>query len=94
MLLSISESKIAEELRSSSDSGYAVTSIMVEGPKITGNAQPNYAVSGANYAAPILVTEESRAHLMSLRRGIEESGAPLKNAADLSAEIGKMRRND
>lgn len=55
---------------------------------------PPYAVSVASYAAPILVTPESKERLMTLRRYIEESGAPLKGADEITKEIDEMRRGN
>ncbi len=55
---------------------------------------PPYAVPIASYAAPILVTAESKERLMTLRRYIEESGAPLKGEDELTKEIGEMRRGN
>ncbi len=91
MSFSINESKV-EELLKSSNKGYEVSTSTV-GPGVE-NYAPCYVASGTTYVAPSLVTEEARDHLMTLRRQIEESGIPLKNADDLTMEIGKMRRKD
>jgi hypothetical protein len=92
MLLSINESKIAELLKST-DKKYAVFASDV--PIVAENCKPTYPttieVSGAVYGAPLLITEETREHLMMLRRKIEESGVPLKNAEVLTREIDEMR---
>jgi hypothetical protein len=91
MLLSINESKVAEMLKSS-PGGYTVFASDVP---LVENLQPAYTatseVHGAIYAAPVLVTPETREHLMAVRRQIEESGVPLKSAADLTKEIDEMR---
>jgi hypothetical protein len=92
MSFSINESKV-EELLKSASKGYEVSGGMAEGSE-TQNYAPCYTVSWTDYAAPILVTPESREHLMALRRKIEESGVPLKSADDLTAEISRMRRNE
>ncbi|HEV2350533.1 MAG TPA: hypothetical protein VG028_11885 [Terriglobia bacterium] len=94
MSFSINESKV-EELLKSSNKGYEVSTSSV-GAKVENIVplSPYGAVSGTIYAAPILVTVETKEHLMDLRRKIEESGAPLKDADDLTLEIGKMRRKD
>lgn len=55
---------------------------------------PPYAVSGASYAAPVLVTAESRERLVALRRKIEESGSPLRSADELAREIAEMRKGN
>ena len=93
MFLSISESKIAELLRSS-EPGYAVFTSDL--PVVSENFTPTYPTtsetSGAVYSAPLLVTAETKEHLMSARRKIEESGVPLKSADEIAKEIGDMRR--
>ncbi len=78
MLLAIDETKIAELLRSSANRLETFTS-------------ESCGVSGAVYAAPVLVTAESRNHILSARRRIEESGVPLKSAETLAREIEEMR---
>lgn len=92
MSLSISESKIAELLKSS-EPGYAVFTSDV--PIVCENYTPTYPItsetSGAVYSTPLLVTAETREQLMSARRKIEESGVPLKNAEELTREIDEMR---
>jgi hypothetical protein len=90
MSFSIDDSKVDELLKSSKKTYEVSTSSVGLG---TENYSPAYyAASGVTYTTSGLVTEESREHLMTLRRNIEESGVPLKNAADLSGEIKEMRR--
>ena len=93
MLLSINEAKVAELLQST-DKPYAAVSI--ETPVASENySRPAYPMtnpaSGTVYAAPLLVTEETKERLMSIRRQIEGSGVILKGAAELSREIDEMR---
>jgi len=92
MSFSINESKV-EELLKSASRGYVVSDVVVESSE-TSNYPPQYTVSGTTYAAPILVTPESKERLMTLRRNIEESGAPLKSAEELAREIDAMRRGN
>jgi hypothetical protein len=90
MLLSINESKVAELLESS-NKGYAVYDVplMVENRTPVSPVTPE--ISGTVYAAPVLVTAETRDRLIAARRRIEESGAPLKSASELAREIDEMR---
>jgi len=92
MLLSINKEKVAELLETSNN-GYAVFTSGV--PTLIENYKPAYptisAASGTVYAPPVLVTAETREHLMSVRRQIEESGVPLKSAEELTREIDEMR---
>lgn len=92
MLLSINEAKIAELLKSSRN-GYAVFTSDVR--SVIENYRPTYPItseaSGTVYTAPPLVTSETRERFMSVRRQIEESGAPLKSAEELAREIDEMR---
>jgi hypothetical protein len=89
MSLSINEAKVAELLKSS-NKGYTVESV-----PIAENFCPAYPiaseVSGAVYAAPVLVTAEARERLLAARRQIEESGVPLKSEEELVREIHEMR---
>jgi hypothetical protein len=48
-------------------------------------------MSGTIYAAPLLVTAETKERLIEAHRKIEESGVPLKSAKDLTKEIDEMR---
>jgi hypothetical protein len=91
MSFSINESKLEELLKSSNKKYEISTSAVGLESK---NYAPYYAASGTTYVAPSPVTEEARQNLMTLRRKIEESGIPLRNADDLTMEIGKMRRED
>ncbi len=82
MLLSISEDKITELLEASGER-YAVFASDVPSVKIENyqSAYPtSYEASGTVYATPVLVTAETKEHLMSARRQIEESGVPLKTS--------------
>jgi hypothetical protein len=92
MLLSIDETKVAELLKSS-NKGYTVSTSGL--PAAIENSRSTYsttsAASGIVYTAPTLVSAESRNHLISARRRIEESGVPLKNAETLAREIEEMR---
>ena len=92
MLLSINESKVAELLRSS-DKGYAVADVPIVAENLAGGVMypTTTEVSGAIYGTPLLITEETKEHLMSLRRKIEESGVPLKSVGELTKEIDEMR---
>ena len=92
MPFSINESKV-QELLKSARRDYVVSDMVVESSE-TNNYAPAYIVSGTTYAAPILVTAESKERLMTLRRHIEESGTPLKGADELSKEIDEMRRGN
>jgi hypothetical protein len=94
MLLSINDAKVAELLRST-DRLYAVA-ITPEMPIGSENySRPAYPVtneaSGTVYAAPLLVTPETKERLMSIRRQIEGSDIPLKGAEQLTREIDEMR---
>jgi hypothetical protein len=93
MLLSINEDKI-KELMESSGNRYTVFSLEVPTVKIE-NYEPayptSYAASGTIYGAPIVVTAETKEHLMTARRQIENSGVPLKSADELTREIDEMR---
>jgi hypothetical protein len=85
--LSINEAKVAELLKS--NKGYeGFTSDVL--PVAIENCNPVYS-AGPVYIAPVLVTAETRERLMSVRRQIEESGVPLKSAAELTREIDEMR---
>jgi len=90
MSFSINESKV-EELLKSANKNYEVSSAAVVEGLGSNSYAPFYAVSGTDYAAPVLVTPETREHLIALRRHIEESGVALKSAAELTAEIDDMR---
>jgi hypothetical protein len=88
MSLSINEAKIAELLKSSK--GYeGFTSDVL--PMAIENCNPVHPVTSVVYAAPVLVTAETKERLLSARRQIEESGVPLKSADDLTREIDEMR---
>lgn len=88
MSLSINEAKVAELLKS--NKGYeGFTSDVL--PMAIKNCNPAYPATSAVYTAPVLVTAGTRERLMSARRQIEESGAPLKSAEDLTREIDEMR---
>jgi hypothetical protein len=91
MSFSINESKVDELLKSSTKAYEVSTSGVELGVE---NYAPYYTASGTTYIAPSLVTEEARAHLLTLRRRIEESGAPLKNVDDLTKEIARTRKED
>jgi hypothetical protein len=93
MLLSIDENKV-RELLESSHGRYAVSTLDVPTVKIESyqSAYPtSYAASGTDYAAPVLVTAETKENLMSARHRIEESGVRLKSADELTREIDEMR---
>jgi hypothetical protein len=90
MSFTIDDSKVDELLKSSKKTYEVSTSTIGLGTE--NYSPPYYAASGVTYTTPGLVTEESREHLMALRRKIEESGIPLKNAGDLGLEIREMRR--
>lgn len=49
-------------------------------------------VGGTTYGSSALVTPDTREHLLSLRRKIEEARVPLVNAEELDSEIREMRR--
>ncbi|MCU1270931.1 MAG: hypothetical protein JWN74_2225 [Acidobacteriaceae bacterium] len=91
MFLSINEGKITE-LLNSTDKMYAVESVPIAAENFSnGPMYPTTTeVSGIVYA-PLLVTEETKENLMSLRRQIEESGVRLKTAEQLTKEIDEMR---
>ncbi|MBZ5509660.1 MAG: hypothetical protein LAN70_00670 [Acidobacteriia bacterium] len=94
MLLLINEKKVAKLLKSSSG-GYAVfTADDVPTVIENYNYRPMYPAtseaSGTIYTAPAVATE-TREHLASVRRKIEESGAPLKSFDELEKEIDEMR---
>ena len=93
MLLSIDEEKVAEVLKSSGIPQYKVSKSEVTEPTvgIKNYASALCAMSGTIYAAPLLVTAETKERLMAARRKIEESGVPLKSAEDLTKEIDEMR---
>jgi hypothetical protein len=55
------------------------------------NCNPVYPATSAVYTAPVLLTAETKERLMSARREIEESGAPLKGETELTKEIDEMR---
>jgi hypothetical protein len=91
MSLSINPTKVAELLKSSHN-GYTVENVPMIVENCSLAAYPVASeVSGTIYSAPPLVTAETRERLMSLRRQIEESGAPLKSAEELTNEIDEMR---
>jgi hypothetical protein len=50
-----------------------------------------YVVSESTYAAPILVTDETKEQFATLRHEIEESGVPLHSPEQLTREIEGMR---
>ena len=93
MLLSINEAEVAKLLQSN-DKPYA-TVFTSDLPTVSENYSPAYTptceVSGTVYAAPLLVTPETKGRLMSIRREIEGSGTPLKGAGELTREIDEMR---
>jgi hypothetical protein len=97
MLFTIDEAKVAELLRSSG--GVAAASVY-DLPIVVENCMPApaYAITSeaANpiYAAPVLVTEETRERILAARREIERSGVPLKGVEALNREIDEMRRRD
>jgi hypothetical protein len=95
MSFSINEAKVKELTTSNKNVPFYEVSpaATVEGLDVK-NYGPYYTVSGTSYAAPMLVTPESREHLMTLRRNIEESGVPLKSVEDLSKDIDEMRRGN
>jgi hypothetical protein len=92
MLLSIDNGKVAELLRSSGG-GYVVSSSDVQ--PVAGNytaAYPTSSEASGTVCDPTSrVTIETRERLLSARREIERSGAPLKNPDELTAEIEEMR---
>ncbi len=93
MLLSINENKVAELLRSSPP-GFAV--FTVGEPIVAENYSPIYRATSEAFGVvysppPLFVTAETREHLVSARRKIEESGVPLKNVDELTKEIDEMR---
>ena len=91
MSLSIDETKVTE-LMKSTNKGYIVSTSSI--PLAIENSRPYFTTSGISgivYAAPVLVTAESRNHILSARRRIEESGGPLKSAETLAREIEEMR---
>jgi len=92
MSWSINEDKIAE-LLASSGNRYAVSTSDVPDVKIENQfAYPtSYEASGTVYAAPVLVTAETKERLLSARHRIVESGVPLKNVDELTKEIDEMR---
>jgi len=49
-------------------------------------------VGGVVYATPILVTTDTKEHLMSHRRKIESAGIPLISGDELDSELREMRR--
>jgi hypothetical protein len=59
-----------------------------------GNQTPWYpsSVGGVVYAPSTLVTPDSREHLLSHRRKIEEAGIPFLSADDLESEMREIRR--
>ena len=86
MSLSISHAKI-EELLTSNYMGSP-------SPYDAGNLTTLYpnSVGGVVYATPILVTPDTREHLLSFRRKIEEAGIPLISGDELDSELREMRR--
>ena len=95
MLLSINDAKVAELLRST-DKLYAAVAITPEMPLGSDNySRPAYPMtsgtSGTVYAAPLLITPETKERLMSIRRQIEGSDIPLKGPEELTSEIDEMR---
>jgi hypothetical protein len=86
MSLSMNHAKIDELL----------TSNFVGSPSLcdTGNLTPWYAsaVGGVVYSTPILVTEDTKEHLLSFRRKIEGAGIPLISGDELDSELREMRR--
>jgi hypothetical protein len=89
--IDVNEDKVAELLKSSGN-GYVVSTSDVPMVENCGPVYPSTSeVSGAVYSAPVLVTAGTRERLMSARRQIEESGAPLKSAEELAREIDEMR---
>lgn len=92
MLLSINEAKVAE-LLNSTDKLYAVENVPMAAENLMDHpAYPTTTeVYGVVYSPPFLVTAETKEDLMSARRRIEESGAPLKSAEELTREIDEMR---
>jgi hypothetical protein len=96
MLFTINEAKVAELLRSSGGAAASISDmpIAVENSM----SAPAYAItseaSNPIYAAPVLITEETKERILAARRDIEASGVPLKGANALSSEIEEMRRRD
>lgn len=94
MSLSINEAKVAELLKSNKGCEGFTSSVLpmaVETPMGSQNYNPAYPATSAVFSTPVLVTPETRDHMMSLRRQIEESGIPLKSAEQLTREIDEMR---
>lgn len=93
MLWSIDENKVREVLSSSGEKSYVVSTSDL--PMQSGNYTPSYPATseafGTVYAAPVLVTAETKERFISLRREIEEAGFPLSNSDDLIREIDEMR---
>ncbi len=92
----IDENKI-EELLKSADQRYTVT--VAPGGAVVETRAENHrsyydyeGISGTVAAVPLSLSEETRDQLMTIRRRIEESGAPLKSANVLAREIERMRR--
>ena len=86
MSFSISNTKIEEMLRSS----------LMESPSSSDAGNQTMwnrsSVGGVVYSAPILVTADTKEHLMSHRSKIERSGIPLISGDELDSELREMRR--
>lgn len=93
MLLSINEAKVAELLQSANKPVATVSTSAL--PMASRNYSPvyptNYEASSTVYAAPLLVSAETRERFTALRRQIEVSGVTLKSAEELTREIDEMR---
>jgi hypothetical protein len=93
MLLSIDEAEVAKLLQSNNKPFATIFTSDV--PTASENYSPAYTatceVSGTVYAAPLLVTPETKAQFTALRRQIEDSGVPLKGSEELTKEIDEMR---
>jgi hypothetical protein len=93
MLLSISEAKVAELLRSNDKPYTAVftSDVPMASENYSPAYPPTYEASGTVYAAPLLVTSETQEQFASIRRQVENSTVPLKGAEELIREIDEMR---
>jgi hypothetical protein len=88
--LTIDESRVKECLETSNHPLYVVRALNLDA-EIPRQPIPPSWVGGTTAFGTLRATADDRDHIMLLRRKIEESGAPLKSANELSKEIDEMR---